>query len=227
MAPIEQYLMDRDAEIALARSTAPDAISHDASVIVLTRHGYETAGKNGWVCWVGRGWMAMFDQPEFWNPKVRAAESINPPAARSVLPYAYKRTELLLAGHSQQEVIATIKATIDKKRITSPGAGDCLLQDVEGFVSRRLRRPQRPAHDVLRNSERRPQSTKNLGQESRSQTRGGLPVIRAFAVIALFVSVNVGLTVGSLELVLATEARFIATISTLIGAMFRSTRAVA
>jgi hypothetical protein len=38
MAPIDQYLMDRDAEIALARSAAPDAISHDASVIVLTRH---------------------------------------------------------------------------------------------------------------------------------------------------------------------------------------------
>jgi hypothetical protein len=119
MAPIEQYLMDRDAEIALARSAAPDAISHDASVIVLTRHGHETAvqGKNGWVCWVGRGWMAMFDHPEFWNPKVRAAECINPPAARSVLPYAYKRTELLLAGHSKQEVIAAIKAAIDKKEL--------------------------------------------------------------------------------------------------------------
>src|SRR5271166_840130 len=119
MAPVEQYLMDHDAEIALARSAAPDAISHDASVIVLTRYGYETAvqGKNGWVCWVGRGWMAMFDHPEFWNPKVRAAECINPPAARSVLPYAYKRTELLLAGHSKQEVIAAIKAAIDKKEL--------------------------------------------------------------------------------------------------------------
>ena len=119
MAPIEQYLMDRDDEIALARSAAPDAISHDASVIVLTRHGYETAveGKNGWVCWVGRGWMGMFDHPEFWNPKVRAAECINPPAVRSVLPYAYKRTELLLAGHSKQEVIAAIKAAIDKKEL--------------------------------------------------------------------------------------------------------------
>ena len=118
-APIEQYLMDRDAEIALARSAAPDAISHDASVIVLTRHGYETAveGKNGWVCWVGRGWMGMFDHPEFWNPKVRAAECINPPAVRSVLPYAYKRTELLLTGHSKQEVIAAIKAAIDKKEL--------------------------------------------------------------------------------------------------------------
>jgi hypothetical protein len=119
MAPVEQYLMDRDAEIALARSAAPDAISHDASVIVLTRHGYETAvqGKNGWVCWVGRGWMAMFDHPEFWNPKVRAADCLNPPAVRTVLPYAYKRTELLLAGHSKQEVIAEIKAAIDKKEL--------------------------------------------------------------------------------------------------------------
>src|SRR5215831_20139474 len=116
MAPVEQYLMDRDAEIALARSAAPDAISHDASVIVLTRHGYETAveGKNGWVCWVGRGWMAMFDHPEFWNPKVRAADCLNPPAARSILPYAYKRTELILAGRSKLEVIAAIKAAIDR-----------------------------------------------------------------------------------------------------------------
>jgi hypothetical protein len=119
MAPVEQYLMGRDAEIALARSAAPEAISRDASVIVLNRHGYETAvqGKNGWVCWVGRSWMAMFDHPEFWNPKVRAADCLNPPAARSLLPYAYKRTELLLAGHSKLEVIAAIKAAIDKKEL--------------------------------------------------------------------------------------------------------------
>lgn len=119
MAPVEQYLMDSDAEITLARSAAPDAISRDASVAILTRHGYETAvqGKNGWVCWVGRGWMAMFDHPEFWNPKVRAADCLNPPAARSVLPYAYKRTELLLAGHSKLKVIAAIKAAIDKKEL--------------------------------------------------------------------------------------------------------------
>ena len=61
--------------------------------------------------------MGMFDHPEFWNPKVRAAECINPPAVRSVLPYAYKRTELLLAGDSKQKVIAAIKAAIDKKEL--------------------------------------------------------------------------------------------------------------
>ena len=36
MAPIEQYLMtDRNAEIALARSAAPEAISRDATILVL------------------------------------------------------------------------------------------------------------------------------------------------------------------------------------------------
>ena len=119
MAPIGQYLMDRTAEIALARSAAPESISRDAEVLVLGRRGYETAvqGKNGWVCMVGRGWMAMFDHPEFWNPKIRAADCLNPPAARSVLPYVRKRTKLLLAGHSKPEVIAAIKAAIHKKEL--------------------------------------------------------------------------------------------------------------
>jgi hypothetical protein len=44
MAPIEQYLMDRTAEIALARSAAPESISRDAEILVLGRHGFETKG---------------------------------------------------------------------------------------------------------------------------------------------------------------------------------------
>lgn len=119
MAPIKQYFMDRDAEIALARSAAPEAISHDASIVVLTRKGYETAveGKNGWVCIVDRGWGGMFDHPEFWNPKIRAAACLNPPAVRSFLPYDVKRTELILAGHSKEEVMAALKAAIDRKEL--------------------------------------------------------------------------------------------------------------
>ena len=35
MAPLGQYLMDRDAEIALARSAAPETVSRDATVLVL------------------------------------------------------------------------------------------------------------------------------------------------------------------------------------------------
>jgi hypothetical protein len=46
MAPLDQYLMpDRNAEIALARSAAPEAISRDAEVLVLGPHGYETVAK--------------------------------------------------------------------------------------------------------------------------------------------------------------------------------------
>lgn len=55
MAPLEEYLMaDRDAEIALARSAAPPAISNEATILVLTRQGYQPAapGKNGFVCFV-------------------------------------------------------------------------------------------------------------------------------------------------------------------------------
>jgi len=136
MAPIEQYLMDRDAEIALARSAAPDAISHDATVMVLTRHGYETAveGKNGWVCIVDRGWAGMLDHPEFWNPKIRAAACLNPAVARSFLPYDYKRTELILAGHSKQEIVAATKAAIDKKELPVLEQGMCYMMSKSSYL---------------------------------------------------------------------------------------------
>ena len=43
MAPADQYLMERNAEILLARSAAPDSISSYATILVLGRQGYETA----------------------------------------------------------------------------------------------------------------------------------------------------------------------------------------
>ena len=65
MAPVEQYLMEPSAEIALARSAAPESISRDAEVMVLGRHGYETSvqGKNGFVCMVERSWTSPIDDP--------------------------------------------------------------------------------------------------------------------------------------------------------------------
>ena len=123
MAPIEQYLMtDRNAEIALARSAAPEAISRDATILVLGRHGYETAveGKNGFVCAVERGWMSPFDGDfavNFWNPKLRGPLCLNPPAARSVLPLTYKRTEMILAGKSKAQIIDALKAAYEKKEL--------------------------------------------------------------------------------------------------------------
>ena len=114
MAPMEQYLMtDQGAEIALARSAAPESISRDAEVLVLGRRGFETAvkGKNGFVCMVGRAWMAAFDWPEFWNPKVRAADCLNPQAARSILPIADLRATMVMAGRSKAEIVSAIKGT--------------------------------------------------------------------------------------------------------------------
>ena len=89
MASIEQYLIpDRNAEIALARSAAPESISSDAKILVLGWRGYETAneGKNGFVCMVERSWMSPFNSAEFWNPKVRVPRCFNPAAAQSILP---------------------------------------------------------------------------------------------------------------------------------------------
>ena len=126
MAGLDQYLMpDRNAEIALARTAAPDSVSRDAKVLVLGPHGYETAveGKNGFVCVVERGWMAPFDNPEFWNPKVRGPLCFNPPAVHSILPMTYKRTEMVLAGLSKTQIKEGIR-TFAKKELPAlqPGA---------------------------------------------------------------------------------------------------------
>jgi hypothetical protein len=134
MAPLDQYLMaDRNAEIALARSAAPEAISRDADILVLGKHGYETAvkGKNGFVCVVERGWMGSFngaDAAEFWNPKIRGPLCFNPPAARSILPLTYKRTEMILAGQSKAQIIDGIKIFVKQKLPPlEPGAMSYML----------------------------------------------------------------------------------------------------
>jgi hypothetical protein len=138
MAPIEQYMMDRDAEIALARSSAPDAISKDASVLVLTRHGFETAvaGKNGWNCYVDRAWAGMLDHPEFWNPKIRAAACLNPAASRSFIPYERLRAQLILAGKSKEEIVAATAIAIEKKQlpVLEPG-GMCYMMSKTNYLT--------------------------------------------------------------------------------------------
>src|ERR1700735_3959760 len=88
-APLSQYLIPAKAfEIALARSAAPASISDGAEVLVLGPTGYTTAAKggNGFVCLVERSWGKSTDDPEFWNPKIRAPHCLNAPAARTYLP---------------------------------------------------------------------------------------------------------------------------------------------
>src|SRR5215472_9591747 len=127
MAPIDQYLIEnRDSEIELARSAAPESISRDAEVMVLGRHGYETAvqGKNGFVCIVERSWTAPIDDPGFWNPKLRGPLCLNAAAARTYLPRTIKRTDLILAGRTKAQMVEAMTAAIDNKELPAmePGA---------------------------------------------------------------------------------------------------------
>jgi len=135
MAPVEQYLKDRDAEIALARSAAPESISRDADVLVLGRHGFETAvkGKNGFVSIVERSWTSAPDA-DFWNPKVRTPICHNPAAAHSLLPRNIKRTDLILAGRTKTQTDETIVAAVDKKELPAmePGAM-CYMMSKQGY----------------------------------------------------------------------------------------------
>jgi hypothetical protein len=121
MAPLHLYMEDRDTEIAMARSAAPEAISGGATVMVLGEHGYVTAveGKNGFVCIVERAWMSPGESTDsaFWNPRLRGPLCFNPPAARSILPATFKRTEMALAGKSKAEIIANNKEAYDKKQL--------------------------------------------------------------------------------------------------------------
>jgi hypothetical protein len=140
MAPLDQYLMEPNAEITLARAAGPQSIAGDADVMVLGKHGYETAiwGTNGFVCMVQRSWASGFDDPEFWNPKQRSPVCFNPPAVRSYLPLILKKTDLALAGQSKAQMVETISAAVDKKELPGmePGAIGYMLSK-QGYLSDR------------------------------------------------------------------------------------------
>ncbi|HYL84628.1 MAG TPA: hypothetical protein VE263_10355 [Candidatus Angelobacter sp.] len=148
MAPLEQYLMpDRNEEIKLARSAAPDSISGDAEVLVLGKRGYETAvqGKNGFVCLVERSWTAGINDPDFWNPKLRGPICLNASAARSYLPRTIKKTELVIAGRTKAQMFDAIAAAIDKKELPAPelGAMSYMLSK-QGYLGDRAGGPWHP-----------------------------------------------------------------------------------
>jgi hypothetical protein len=125
MAPLGDYLMNRQAEITLARSAAPAPISHDATVLVLTRQGWETAaqGTNGFVCMVERGWAVSIDFTEMWNPEMRGADCLNAAAARTIVPVVRKLTAMALAGDSDAQRAAGIRAAFAKGEIPRLEAG--------------------------------------------------------------------------------------------------------
>jgi len=134
MAAIEKYTIAPADEIALARSAAPPSVAEHAEVLVLGEHGYETAvkGTNGFVCFVGRSWDVAFDNPEFWNPKIRSPQCFNPAAVRSVLPRYLERTKRVLAGASLAEMQAREAAEWKGGQIHPPEAGAVSLMFAKG-----------------------------------------------------------------------------------------------
>jgi hypothetical protein len=140
MAPIAQYRMDRDAEIALARTAAPASISRDAEVLVLGQKNFETAvqGKNGFVCAVGRAFAGPLNNPEFWNPRNRSPICYNPPAARSLLPYAMKQTGMALAGASKAQITDAIRTAVSRKELGPPESGSmAYMMSKEAYLTDR------------------------------------------------------------------------------------------
>lgn len=139
MAPVNQYLMaDRNAEIALARSAAPNSISDHAEILVMGRSGYETAvkGTNDFVCLVERGWTAGIDDPDFWNPKARSPFCLNAAAARSYLPLTILKTRLALAGQSKTQISNAINAALDQKKIPPIERGAmCYMMSKHGYLN--------------------------------------------------------------------------------------------
>ncbi len=141
MAPLDAYLIaDQNSEIALARSAAPASISDAADVMVLGRSGFTTAvkGTNGFLCLVERGWGAATDEPEFWNPKVRAPICFNPAAAKTFVPIFLMKTKLVLQGKSKAEILAATDSALNKEELPAlePGAM-CYMMSKQQYLNDR------------------------------------------------------------------------------------------
>ena len=117
--PLSEYLMEEAAEIALARSAAPDNVSGPATVKVLTPQGFKVAaeGKNGFVCLVLRGWGAPTYSPPplreyVYVADLRAPICFDAISSRTMMPYYELRHKLGMEGKSPDEIARGIDGTI-------------------------------------------------------------------------------------------------------------------
>ena len=113
---ISEYLMETNAEIALARSAAPANISDRATIKVLKKSGFEVAqrGDNGNVCLVMRGFSAPTYTPAqfrdlVYDPTIHAPICFTAPAARTALPYYELRTALALEGRTPDQITVALQ----------------------------------------------------------------------------------------------------------------------
>ena len=119
--PLAEYMMDQPAEVALAKSAAPENISGRATIKVLAASGYTAVaqGDNGFVCMVLRGWAAPTFSPAplrnlVYDAKLRAPICFDRVAARTVLPYQELRARLGMAGKGPDEIAAAVASAYAK-----------------------------------------------------------------------------------------------------------------
>jgi hypothetical protein len=122
--PLSEYMMPHVAEIAMAKSAAPESITSHATVKVLGSSGYTVAvtGDNGFTCLVMRGWAAPTYTPAqlrgiVYDAKVRAPICFDPVASRAVMPYYELRTQLGLQGQSPDQIAHGVQSAYDTGRL--------------------------------------------------------------------------------------------------------------
>lgn len=118
---LSEFLMPQQAEIALAKSAAPDNISAKATIKVLTATGFQTVheGENRFVCTVMRGSAAPTFTPAqsrdfVYDAKLRAPICFNPQASETVMPYYELRNKLAMEGKTPDEITQAIQAAYSK-----------------------------------------------------------------------------------------------------------------
>jgi hypothetical protein len=123
-SPLSEYMMTPEAEMALARSAAPENISAHATIKVLTASGYKVAtqGDNGFVCVVMRGWAAPTFTPApfrdlVYYAKLRAPICFSPAASRTVLLLQELRTRLGMEGKTPDQIAEGVQAAYAKGQL--------------------------------------------------------------------------------------------------------------
>ena len=118
---LTEFMMPRDAEIALARSAGPEHLSSSATIKILTASGFKVAieGDNGSACMVLRGWGAPTYNPEHFRDFIyvgdlRAPICFDPVSARTMMPYYELRHKLGLEGKTADEIAKGVEAAYAK-----------------------------------------------------------------------------------------------------------------
>jgi hypothetical protein len=136
---LTEFMMPRDAEIALARSAGPEPASSRATIKILTASGFKVAieGDNGFACLVMRGWGAPTYNPEqfrdfIYVADLRAPICFDSVSARTIMPYYELRHRLGLEGKTADEIAKGVEAAYAKGELpkVEPSIGYMLSRDM-------------------------------------------------------------------------------------------------